>query len=109
MQSIVLGLAFLLELALLVAVGYWGFQTGTGIMAWVLGLGAPLLVAVVWGIWLAPKSSRRLGIPIRLIVEAGLFALGTAALWIAGQPTLAVIFGALAALDMSLRTVMRLH
>jgi hypothetical protein len=31
---------------MLAALAYWGFTVGAG--AWVLGVGAPLLAAVVW-------------------------------------------------------------
>ena len=48
---------FLLELGMLAAVGYWGFETGSG---WgtkvILGIGLPLLIAVVWGLFVAPKA-----------------------------------------------------
>ena len=53
--------AFLLELAALYILGYWGFQsTHTGIWNWFLGLGAPLLFLSCWSIWAAPKSRKRL-------------------------------------------------
>jgi len=41
------GLRFLLELAVLAALAYWGFAEFDGVVQWVLGLGAPL-VAGVW-------------------------------------------------------------
>ena len=34
---------------MLAALAYWGFTVGDGAGAWVLGVGAPLLAAVVWG------------------------------------------------------------
>ncbi len=44
------GLRFLLELAVLVALGYWGFHTNSPpIFKVTLGIGAPLLALVVWG------------------------------------------------------------
>jgi hypothetical protein len=47
LRSANLALAFVLELCLLAAVGYWGFhvQASTALQI-VLGIGAPLLVAV---------------------------------------------------------------
>ena len=43
-----LALRFFLELAALAALAYWGFHTGRSVLAdVVLGLGAPLLAAVV--------------------------------------------------------------
>jgi hypothetical protein len=35
-------------MALLASVAYWGFSEQTGAVQWVLGLGAPLLLAVVF-------------------------------------------------------------
>ena len=55
-----LALRFFLEVAALVALSYWGFQAGSNDVAhWVLGIGAPLLAAVVWGLFIAPKSRYR--------------------------------------------------
>ena len=58
-----------------------------------LGLGAPLLAAVIWGLWVAPASRRRLPDPARLVVEVVLFAAGVAALAAAGYVVVAVVFG----------------
>jgi hypothetical protein len=33
---------------MLAALAYWGFTVGAGAGAWVVGVGAPLLAAVVW-------------------------------------------------------------
>ena len=49
MRSAALGLRFLLELALLAALAFWGFTTPDGaLLKILLGAGAPLLAAVVW-------------------------------------------------------------
>ena len=56
-----LALSFLLELCVLVALGYWGFQTGQGTIAKIgLGIGAPMVAVVVWALFGAPKSAWRL-------------------------------------------------
>jgi hypothetical protein len=103
-----LALAFLLELCLLVAFGYWGFTTGSGLlMQIVLGIGAPLLVAVVWGIFMAPKALRPLPFPIHQIIECVIFGLGFVALYVAGQPMLATIFAVVFAVNFVLRSVWR--
>ena len=52
-----LALRFLLELCALVALGYWGFKTGGGLITKLaLGIGAPFRAAVVWGTFLALRS-----------------------------------------------------
>jgi hypothetical protein len=54
-----LTVAFLLELCALAALGYWGFRTASGPAAKAaLGIGAPLLAAVLWGLFAAPSSSQ---------------------------------------------------
>ncbi len=58
-----LGLRFFLELCVLVIFGYWGYKTG-GSSIWmklVLGIGSPILFAIVWGIFLAPKMLHAAG------------------------------------------------
>ena len=66
MRILSLALRFLLELALLVALGVWGFTVGGGtITKVVLGIGAPLASAIAWGLFVAPKAPRRLDDPAR--------------------------------------------
>ena len=103
MKSINLAVRFLLELAALVALGYWGFRTGQGaLMKIVLGLGAPLLVAVLWGAFVAPKAARRLADPARLALEVAIFAAATLALVAAGLTTLARVFAVVVVVNLSL-------
>ncbi len=52
-----LALAFLLGLCALTALGYWGVRTGDGMPARAaLGFAAPLLAAVLWGMFAAPRA-----------------------------------------------------
>ena len=52
--------AFLLELAALAALAYWGAVSGTGAWAWVLGVLTPLVAAVLWGTFASPRAPVRL-------------------------------------------------
>jgi hypothetical protein len=52
----------------------WGANTGPLLLNIVLGVGAPLTAAVVWGTWAAPKSPRRLHGAARLRIESAGFA-----------------------------------
>ena len=93
-----LALAFFMELWLLFALGYWGFHTGNGIIAQIaLGIGAPLLAAVVWGIFMAPRAVVKVSRPVHLMLYVVIFGIATLALATAGQPTQALIFAVLAA------------
>ncbi|MBE2272330.1 MAG: YrdB family protein [Anaerolinea sp.] len=105
MTALNLGLRFLLELGLLAALGYWGFQANGGILRWAASIGAPLAVAVIWGLWIAPRANHRLADPLRLMVEVILFLLGVCALWFAGQQRAAVVFGILVLINLVLLTI----
>ena len=96
------GLRFLLELAALTALAYWGFAEHDGVVQWLLGLGAPLAAAAVWGRFVAPKASHPTIDPLRLALELLVFGSGVAALCIAGRTSLAIVFGALVLLHLAL-------
>jgi hypothetical protein len=87
-----LGLRFLLELCALAALAYWGLQTGPLAVSIVLAIVAPLAGATLWGVFAAPKSSRRLRGARRLVVEIPFFGGAAAGLAATGQWVLAVIF-----------------
>jgi uncharacterized protein DUF2568 len=96
------GLRFVLELAALTALGYWGFAEHDGVLQWLLGLGAPLLAAVVWGAFVAPKASRPTVDPVRLLLELGVFGSGVIALFAADAVVLGVVLAGLVALHLVL-------
>lgn len=82
---------FVLELCMLAALAYWGFQLDGGWLVRVaVGIGAPLLAATVWGLLIAPKAKRRLAEPWRFLVELVLFGLAAAALVGVARPSLAI-------------------
>jgi Protein of unknown function (DUF2568) len=93
----ILVIRFLCELGLLVGLAYWGFTVGEGATAWLLGLGAPAVAAVVWGLFVAPKARYPVSMPIRLSIELDLFILATLALWFAGAPVAGLLLGLLGA------------
>lgn len=89
LRSILLAVRFLFELALLASFAYWGFNLDAEpVVTWLAGIGAPLLAAVIWGTWIAPKANRQLSDPLRFVVETILFATAAAALIISGLPGL---------------------
>ena len=96
LKGINLGLSFLLELAMLVAYGYWGFNTGSStIVHWILGLGVPVIAIIIWSIYNAPMSKRRLPRTPRTILEVVMFSLGALALAVSGQTIWAIVFAVL--------------
>ena len=95
-----LALAFFLELGVLAALGYWGFQTGQGTIAKVgLGLGAPVLAVVVWWLFGAPQAMWHLNGIFRLLLEVIFFGSAAVALFAASQHVLGVAFALLFVLN----------
>jgi hypothetical protein len=93
LRSILLAIRFLFELGLLASFAYWGFALDVEPpLRWLAGIGAPLLAAVIWGLWIAPKATRQLSDPIRFVAETVLFLAGGLALFTSGQPALAATF-----------------
>ena len=98
-----LALSFLLELCVLVALGYWGFQTGQGTIAKIgLGIGAPMVAMVVWALFGAPKSAWRLQGPWFLILRVVFFGSAAVALFTAGQRVLGMAFALVFVLNCTL-------
>jgi Protein of unknown function (DUF2568) len=107
-QAANLGLRFLLELSALAALGYWGLHAAPAWPARLgLGLGAPLLAAVVWGAFVAPRAAVPVPAPVRLLPEVAVFGAAAAALAAAGQPRLAAALALAAALNRALLAVWR--
>jgi hypothetical protein len=91
------GLAFLLEIAVLATLGWWGATRGAGVAAAsLLGIGAPLAAALVWGLLAAPKAKIRLPMAGVVAVKALVFGGASAAICALGTPRLATSFAAIA-------------
>lgn len=84
--------AFVLELCGLAAFGYWGARTGTHTVTSVaLGVGVPLVAAVLWGVFAAPRA------PVASAAAAGVvqvvfFLAAALALASTGHPRLGATF-----------------
>jgi hypothetical protein len=80
-----LAFRFFLELAALIAMGYWGWRTGQG---WLLMLGVPLVAAALWGIFRVDndpgKAPVRVPGLLRLGLELAYFGFATWALYDTG-------------------------
>ena len=86
-----MGLAFIAEITMWVAFGYWGYQLTESPLKWIYGIGIATMVIVAWGIWAAPKSKKRLQQPGLIVFKMILFILATLALIHADQTNLAII------------------
>ena len=88
-----LTLRFLLELCALGALGYWGFKTANGTLAKIgLGVGAPLVAAVVWGMFVSPQTPAVLPGLVVLVLQVLVFGSAAAGLVATGHRTLATVF-----------------
>ena len=102
-----LALAFFLELGVLAALGYWGFQTGQGTVAKIgLGIGAPVLAIVVWWLFGAPQAMWHLNGVFRLLLEVIFFGSAAVALYAAGQHVMGVAFALLFVLNTMLLSLL---
>ena len=95
-----LALRFILEIAGLVALGWWGWNQGEGILRFVLAFGIPILAAVLWGTFAVPDDPSRSGkapvqVPgiVRLLLELAFFVSATWSLFAEGAATLGWIYG----------------
>jgi hypothetical protein len=84
---------FLLELCALAALGYWGFLVGPSLPAKIgLAIAMPLLTAVVWGTFIAPRASVQVPTWLWLALQVVVFGCAAAGLFLTNHHTLAGIF-----------------
>lgn len=90
-----LAFRFFLELFTLGTLGYWGFKFGNSpISKNLLMIAIPLIIAVAWGIFGAPRARVQLSVPLHLLLEWVIFfVLPTFALYFAGRHNIAIIYG----------------
>jgi len=85
---------------MLAAFGYEAFSLPLDIrLRLVCAILVPVSLAVVWGLFFAPKARRRLPMPWLLIAKLVLFAGSVVALLITGRPSLAWPYAALIAIN----------
>jgi hypothetical protein len=88
-----LAVRFLLELCMLAAVAFWGFKTqNSWLMKILLGIGLPVLIAILWGMFLAPRATHRLSGAPFYTLELILFSTGAFSLFAGGAPTLGWVY-----------------
>jgi hypothetical protein len=92
-KNVNLLLRLILELCVVVSVGYWGFHIrGGSVVKWIVGMGAPIILMVIWGTFIAPNSAHQLPAPLRLCLELVVFGIGACALWASGFSNLAKVY-----------------
>ncbi|RAG82600.1 hypothetical protein DN069_26935 [Streptacidiphilus pinicola] len=101
-------LAFVLELVALGCLAWWGFHVGHSTAVHVLlGVGAPVLMAVAWGMFAAPRARHPLPIPALIVFKLVVFGLAGAAVYATGAHTFGIVFWAVALVNTLLATADR--
>jgi hypothetical protein len=99
----VLGLHFLLELAALAALAYWGWATHQGALRWLSAIGVPLVAAAAWAVLRAPTDGPDplVAVPgaVRLLLELAVLGGAAAALFAANRAGIAAAMAALILVD----------
>ena len=94
-RALALLVRFLLELAALAAVGWWGFEEVNVLV----GVAAPLLVAVVWGAFISPKAAVKVPKAVWIGLQVLVFGAAALALAAVAPGWLAVAFVAVVVID----------
>lgn len=90
-----------LELALLVAVAAWSYLTVTGATGIVAAGASVALMALLWGVFAAPKSESRLKGLALLAFKVAAFATGALAFWGNGWILAAEVYAVIALLSLA--------
>jgi hypothetical protein len=102
-KALNLGLAFVLELCLLAALAYWGFQLDAAtVVRWLVAIAAPLVLALIWSRVAAPTARRRLAPTPLVVFKVVVFTLGAALLYSTGQHAPAILLEAAALVNLAL-------
>ena len=105
-QYAIISIFFLLEIAMLVSFMYWGFHLDNRLLIKILlGIGTPIVVAIIWGVFIAPKASIPVTVPIRVFLQIILFGSAAVALYFSEKGTLAIIFGTIVLIENDLECI----
>jgi len=97
-----LALRFVLEITALISVGIWGWSKTDNLLKFILGIGLPILLGAIWGIFAVPDDPSRSGKTvivtsgiIRLAIELGIFTIATIAIYNQDQQKFSYAFAVL--------------
>jgi len=98
-------LRFILVVCALMAVGFWGLNQTDNSLKFVLAIGLPIILAVIWGVFAVPNDKSRSGkapVPtpgiLRLALELVIFVFATWCLYSLGYHQLYIVFGVVIAI-----------
>ena len=97
------GLAFLLELAMLAALGVWAHGAAPGGWpAWVAAIGIVAVTIAIWAFWAAPNASTRLPTLPLVGLKVVLFGGAAAGLWASGHTSFGIALALLVGINLGL-------
>lgn len=103
MKRLNLAFRFVLELLVLAALVLWGFSASDSLpIQLLLAVGSVLIVMAVWGTFVAPRATRRLPDPPRLVLELIVWTVGVLALGLAVGWLVAAMFGLAVVISLAL-------
>jgi hypothetical protein len=86
---------FALEIAMLISLGYWGWHLSGTWIKYIEAVGLPVTAAILWGVFRIQNDPKPAPVEIpgilRLVLELGLFAFATWALYDLGFIRLSMI------------------
>ena len=90
-----LAVRFLLEIAMLIALGYWGWYATTGWLQYLSAIGLPSIAATLWGVFRIQNDPKPAPVEVpgmvRLLLEWSLFGFAIWALYKSGHVQLSII------------------
>jgi hypothetical protein len=95
-----------LEVLGLASLAYWGWEEGTDFSRWILAIGIPLAIAIVWATLVSRISASKLDDPSRLSLELLIVGAAAAGLVRVGHLAWGIAFALLAALQLALTFVL---
>jgi hypothetical protein len=96
MKTFGAGLVFLAELGMYAGYSVLGWSLAQGVLGVVLAVALPVTVAVVWGLFLAPKAMRPMPAAPTVVLRLVLLFGGAVAAWAAGFWWLGLVVAVLA-------------
>ena len=93
-------IALIVAIVMLVALCIAGYQLATTpFLKYTLAIALPVVVIILWAIWAAPKSKRRLRFPSLSVFKITLFAITALLLFLTGHIAAAIVFGGVSYLN----------
>jgi hypothetical protein len=90
-----LAIRFLLEIVMLIVLGYWGWHVTNGWLQYVAAAGLPVIAATLWGVFRIQNDPKPAPVEVpgivRLLLEWFLFGFAILALYTLGHVQLSII------------------